>query len=104
MGLDVEKLDFHRCEDEKIHIPESIQSYGYLFVLDPKTGIIEVISENAKTLLPDFDVIGENFFDLLDKENEDYDFFYGTYERAKNQKTRLPIRIKFKKGITDEAS
>ncbi len=105
MSLDVEKLDFDKCEDEKIHIPEAIQSYGYLFVLDPETGKIEIISENVKTLLSDTkNIIGTNFFDLLDKDNEDFDFFYGTYERAKTQKTRLPIRVRFEKGLTDKVN
>jgi len=76
-----------------------------LFVLDPETGKIEIISENVKTLLSDTkNIIGTNFFDLLDKDNEDFDFFYGTYERAKTQKTRLPIRVRFEKGLTDKVN
>jgi chemotaxis family two-component system sensor kinase Cph1 len=98
MKLDIDRLTFDRCEDEKIHIPESIQSYGYLFALNHSTGIIEIISENVLDLFTtEGPLIGSNFFDLLDEDEEEVDFFQETYRRAKSRHTRLPIKLRFEK-------
>ena len=100
MKLDIDKLPFYRCEDEKIHIPESIQSYGYLFALNHGTGIIEIISENVLDLFTtEGPLIGSNFFDLLDEDEEEVDFFQETYRRAKSRHTRLPIKLRFDKAV-----
>lgn len=99
MQLNVEDLNFERCEDEPIHIPESIQGYGYLFALDQNSGAIRIISENVKGLLGDTDkVLGLNFFDLLEGE-VDEQFLRKTYQRAKARGTRLPVQIHFRKEI-----
>ncbi|MAA73914.1 MAG: histidine kinase [Salinisphaeraceae bacterium] len=95
--LDIDKLDFERCEDEPIHIPESIQGYGYLFALDCSSARIEIVSENIETLLRDgADVVGENFFELLDPDSTGYDFLEETYQRARTKGTRLPVRVQFR--------
>ena len=94
--LNVDKLNFYRCEDEKIHIPESIQGYGYLFALDQTEGIIKVVSDNVNKLLKKgLDIIGSNFFELL-KDREDTDFLRETHSRAKRKQTRLPLRLSFR--------
>ncbi|MGO4890973.1 ATP-binding protein [Flavobacterium sp. W21_SRS_FM6] len=99
MKLDINKLNFDKCENEKIHIPESIQAYGYLFALDNQDGKIKIISENVKDLLKDGDILDSNFFDLIDDNKKDYDFFKETYQRARKQQTRLPIQVKFKSNL-----
>ena len=65
MHLDLDKLDFGRCEDEPIHIPESLQGYGYLFALDGRSGEIKIVSDNIATLLLDHD-------DVLAKTSSSY--------------------------------
>lgn len=100
MKLDIDKLTFDRCEDEKIHIPESIQSYGYLFALNHTTGRIEIISENVLDLfVTEEPLIGSIFFDLLDEDEEEVEFFQETYRRAKSRHTRLPIKLSFDKSV-----
>lgn len=100
MTLDLDQLDFDRCEDEPIHIPESIQGYGYLFAIDEQSGEIKIVSDNtASLLLQHEDIIGQNFFDLLDMDDEDWQFIQETYERARTRQTRLPLQITFKKDV-----
>lgn len=96
MSLDIDKLNFDRCEDEPIHIPESIQSYGYLFALNAKTGEIEITSENVSDLFS-ADVFGKIFYHLVDEDQDGLDFFQETYRRARTRSTRLPVRIRFKR-------
>ncbi len=98
MKLDIDKLDFEHCEEEPIHRPELIQSYGYLFALDKSNGTIEVVSENVKDLLgSNLDLIGENFFTLLESDGN-ADFLLESYERARNTKTRLAGLCEFQIG------
>ncbi|MGB3619937.1 MAG: ATP-binding protein [Ketobacter sp.] len=105
MTLDVDKLAFEHCEDEPIHIPESIQSYGYLFAINQENHRIEIISENVIDLFNlQGDIVGTDFFALLDEDQEGVDFILETYQRARNRKTRLPIKIKFKETLIRQLS
>ncbi len=100
MSLNIEKLNFERCEDEPIHIPESIQSYGYLFALDADSGNITIVSENVCDLLVEqTGIIGHSFFSLMNDDEEALEFFLKTYRRAKERSTRLPARLTFKKQV-----
>jgi light-regulated signal transduction histidine kinase (bacteriophytochrome) len=65
-----------RCEDEPIHIPGAVQSFGLLIALAEEDGkfIVRVVSENSK------DIIGytpmqlfalENFLDIFTEEQGD---------------------------------
>ena len=96
-GLDVSSLDFEHCDEEKIHYPESIQAYGYLFAIDDDH-IIRVISENVNTIMVADKVINKNFFDFLD-ESATGEFIMETVQRARAQETHLPLRITFKDYI-----
>ncbi|MGQ9427030.1 ATP-binding protein [Gilvimarinus sp. F26214L] len=97
MALDLDSLDFDHCEDEPIHIPETIQSDGYLFALHPKQGTIEIVSENVSELLvAGTSILGQAFFDLLDGDASMRNRMVATYERAKARSTRLPVRVRFK--------
>ena len=96
MKLDIENLDFEHCEEERIHKPELIQSYGYLFALDRKDGTIQVLSENVKDLLgANRELIGKDFFSFLEHDGN-AEFLKESYERAQNTKTRLPVYVNFK--------
>lgn len=100
MKLDVDKLDFDHCEDEQIHIPESIQSYGYLFALNPNDHTIEIISENVLDLFHDGQpILHSNFLDLLDEDDDGLAFFAETYGRARSRNTRLPVKLKFDRSL-----
>lgn len=95
MKLDLDNLKFENCEDEPIHIPESIQSYGYLLALNSETYSIEVVSANVNDLFNQ-DIIGENFFNFVVDGDYDKSFILETYNRAKDQETRLPIQVELK--------
>ncbi len=100
MTLDLDKLNFDRCEDEPIQIPESIQGYGYLFALDEQSGAIKIVSDNISTLLREHkDILGANFFELLEMNEEDWQFIQKTYERARTRQTRLPLQVVFKDEV-----
>lgn len=97
--LDIDSLDFDHCEDEPIHRPELIQSYGYLFALDRINGKIQIISQNVRELLKvDRSLIGENFFNFLESE-DDTQIILEIYESAKSSEVRLPLYITFKSEI-----
>jgi len=95
MDLDVNKLNFDRCENERIHIPESIQGYGYLFAIDRSNYDIRIISANTKNIFGDRELIGTSFFDLLKGDSEERIFLEATFSRVSTSKIRLPIQIAF---------
>ncbi|EED23375.1 sensor histidine kinase/response regulator, putative [Talaromyces stipitatus ATCC 10500] len=69
--------DFQFCEDEPIHIPGAIQSFGVLLALEEeKEGklVVRVVSENSADLLgytPKQLFALESFTDILTEEQED---------------------------------
>lgn len=86
-----------KCEDEKIHIPESIQPFGYLFAIDPESGSIKIHSANLQDLFADREEIDKsNFFDLLDESFLAPSAIRETYQSAKAVSMRLPIELRFK--------
>lgn len=103
MQTDFDNLDFERCEDEPIHIPESIQGYGYLFALDPKTGEVRIRSANIETFLVKTAAIMQgSFYDLLDDKVTSADFIINSYERAKREDVRLPLELKIKEEFLQD--
>lgn len=69
--------DFQFCEDEPIHIPGAVQSFGVLIALEEeKEGklVVRVVSENSADLLgytPKQLFALESFTDILTEEQED---------------------------------
>jgi len=61
------------CEAEPIHIPGSIQPYGYLLALNKKDGTIQYCSENCTTLFerPLNQILGKHLSALFRKEDAD---------------------------------
>lgn len=101
--LNIDELEFDHCEDEPIHIPESVQGYGYLFALDPENGKIQVVSKNTSELFT-FSVdelIDYNFYELL-SDKEYIELLKVTHKRAKNKRARLPLRLRFKDNVIVE--
>lgn len=39
-------MNIQNCEDEAIHLIESVQSFGYLLAIEPATGLVRVMSAN----------------------------------------------------------
>ncbi len=61
------------CEAEPIHIPGSIQPYGYLLALNKIDNIIQYCSENCTTLFnkPLNQILGKPFSEFFKKEDAD---------------------------------
>ena len=74
-GRDGETLQ--RCEDEPIHIPGAVQSFGLLIALEEKTEgelIVRVVSENSHRMMgytPQELFKLNNFLDILSEEQQD---------------------------------
>lgn len=74
-GRDVDTLQ--RCEDEPIHIPGAVQSFGLLVALEEKTEgelMVRVVSENAYRMIgytPQELFKLNSFLDILSEEQQD---------------------------------
>ena len=44
--IDHTPTTLQNCEDEAIHLIESVQSFGYVIAINPSTKKIQVVSEN----------------------------------------------------------
>ena len=76
-------MDFLDCHLEPIHIPGSIQCFGYLLGIDIQTKSIEFYSENLEELFPiDSSILRKNIFEI--------DFFRSilNFEYFKNINTK----------------
>jgi light-regulated signal transduction histidine kinase (bacteriophytochrome) len=67
---------FQRCEDEPIHMPGAIQSFGLLIALEEEDGkfIVKVVSENSDKIIgytPRQLFALESFTDILSEEQSD---------------------------------
>ncbi|MES2626743.1 MAG: ATP-binding protein [Pseudomonadota bacterium] len=106
MALDTTKLNFDKCEDEPIHIPEAIQGYGYLFALDPTTGSVKIHSANVDGIFrlnQPSDLQDKIFFDFLDTDAITIDFIQESFERARCEDLRLPLQLRFKQDMLADA-
>ena len=73
-GRDGETLQ--RCEDEPIHMPGAIQSFGLLIALREEAGklVVRIVSENSKNIIgysPEQLFSLDNFLDILTDEQAD---------------------------------
>ena len=68
-----DNITITNCEAEPIHIPGSIQSYGYLLALNKTDNIIQYCSENCTTLFnkPLNQILGKTFSEFFNKEDVD---------------------------------
>jgi len=67
-----DNITITNCEAEPIHIPGSIQSYGYLLALNKTDNTIQYCSENCTTLFskPLNQILGKSFSEFFNKEDE----------------------------------
>jgi len=66
-----DNITITNCDEEPIHIPGSIQSYGYLLALNKTDNSIQYCSENCSTLFnkPLNQILGKPFSDFFNKED-----------------------------------
>ena len=72
MTQSTQNFNFERCEDEPIHIPESVQSYGFLIAFNYEDLEVSIVSENCNTIFAD-EIIGKGFLDILKNLFSKYD-------------------------------
>ncbi|WP_232373361.1 ATP-binding protein [Alteromonas sp. RKMC-009] len=96
-------FSFQRCEDEPIHIPETIQSYGFLIAFGKETLDVSIVSENIKNLFAD-SIISKAFLSLLSPETDSKSFLTDTFERVSKNNIRLPIKIRLNEKLLCEGA
>ncbi len=86
-------LNITNCESEAIHIPGSIQPYGYLLALNRSENIIQYCSENCAVLFnrPLNQVLGMPLSEFLKKEDTDS---FAAYS-AKAEEAEKPFAFSF---------
>ncbi|NMH60493.1 ATP-binding protein [Alteromonas ponticola] len=95
---------FDKCENEPIHIPESIQSYGFLIAFNISDKRVAIISENVNSLFTTDSIIGEDFLTLLRPETDEKVFLEDTFKRVQQNKIRLPIRLTLEESLLTAGS
>ena len=95
MNQSPQNFNFERCEDEPIHIPESVQSYGFLIAFSYDDLNISIVSENCETIFAE-GIVGKNFLDILSSDTNERAFLEETFERVSKSKIRLPIKLHLK--------
>lgn len=87
------------CEDEAIHLIESVQSFGYVIAINPDTKKIQVFSENIKELFKVDIVAGETpVTDLIDVPSADAPTFKTIHNSVKGRSVRHAYQWKFAKN------
>lgn len=87
------------CEDEAIHLIESVQSFGYVIAINPDTKKIQVFSKNIKELFKVDIVAGETpVTDLIDVPSADAPTFKTIHNSVKGRSVRHAYQWKFAKN------
>jgi light-regulated signal transduction histidine kinase (bacteriophytochrome) len=96
-------INFERCEDEPIHIPESIQSYGFLIAFNYKDLKISIVSDNCESVFTE-PLIGKHFLEILSSDTNERAFLEETFDRVTKTKIRLPIKLHLKASMLEEGA
>ncbi len=95
----IQETQLHNCEDEAIHLIESVQSFGYVIAINPDTKKVQVFSENIKDLFKVEIVAGETLVtELIDIPSPDAPTFQTIYETVKGGNVRHAYQWKFSKN------
>ena len=97
------EINFERCEDEPIHIPESIQSYGFLIAFSYEDLKISIVSENCDAVFIE-QLIGKHFLDILSSDTDERAFLEETFDRVTKTKIRLPIKLHLKDSLLKDGA
>ena len=96
-------FNFERCEDEPIHIPESIQSYGFLIAFSYEDLKISIVSENCDAVFTE-QLIGKHFLEILSSDTDERAFLEETFDRVTKTKIRLPIKLHLKDSLLKDGA
>nr|AOE07555.1 phytochrome, two-component sensor histidine kinase [uncultured bacterium] len=103
MSQPPKNINFERCEDEPIHIPESIQSYGFLIAFNYKDLKISIVSDNCESVFTE-PLIGKHFLEILSSDTNERAFLEETFDRVTKTKIRLPIKLHLKASMLEEGA
>lgn len=103
MSQPPQNINFERCEDEPIHIPESIQSYGFLIAFNYKDLKISIVSDNCESVFTE-PLIGKHFLEILSSDTNERAFLEETFDRVTKTKIRLPIKLHLKASMLEEGT
>ncbi len=96
-------FNFERCEDEPIHIPESIQSYGFLIAFSYEDLKISIVSENCDAVFKE-QLVGKHFLEILSSDTDERAFLEETFARVTKTKIRLPIKLHLKASLLKDGA
>jgi light-regulated signal transduction histidine kinase (bacteriophytochrome) len=84
-----DNINITNCESEPIHIPGSIQSFGYMLALNKTDNTIQYCSENCTVLfnIPLNEILGKPLTDFFNKKDVDS---FATYS-AKKEEAEMPF-------------
>ncbi|KHT49979.1 histidine kinase [Alteromonas macleodii] len=103
MSQPPQNINFERCEDEPIHIPESIQSYGFLIAFNYKDLKISIVSDNCESVFTE-PLIGKHFLEILSSDTNERAFLEETFDRVTKTKIRLPIKLHLKASMLEKGA
>jgi len=84
------------CEDEKLHLIESVQSFGFLLAINPESKIVEVVSENIGLLFNKDVIPGETLItELIAIPSPESHTFSTIYADVKENGLRHAYQWKF---------
>lgn len=90
------KVTLQNCEDEAIHLIESVQSFGYVIALNPADKRVQVVSENINELFNVDIVPGETLVtELIDIPTPDAHTFQTIHQSVKRGNKRRAYQWKF---------
>ncbi|WP_421713417.1 GAF domain-containing protein [Alteromonas abrolhosensis] len=84
------------CEDEAIHLLESVQSFGYVIAINPSTKKIQVVSENINDMFSVAVIPGETLItELIEIPSPEAHTFQTIYDAVKGGDIRHAYQWKF---------
>jgi light-regulated signal transduction histidine kinase (bacteriophytochrome)/ActR/RegA family two-component response regulator len=90
------KVTLQNCEDEAIHLIESVQSFGYVIAINPNDKKVQVVSENINELFNVNIVPGKTLItELIDIPTPDAHTFQTIHQAVKRTKSRRAYQWKF---------
>ena len=98
-NTDRKNTQLQNCEDEAIHLIESVQSFGYVIAIDPESKKVQVVSENINDLFK-VDIVPNQTLitELIDVPSAEAPTFQTIYETVKGGNTRRAYQWKFAKN------
>jgi len=94
--IDKTPTTIQNCEDEAIHLIESVQSFGYVIAINPSTKKIQVVSKNINDMFAVEVIPGETLItELIEIPSPEAHTFQTIHNSVKGGNTRHAYQWKF---------